>query len=66
MVALSTQCAWLTLLYHACGGRWWLYGCARPPQGDLLVERIMAKALLDAPEQAVQLLQDAERRGDLR
>ena len=34
-------------------------------QGDLLVERMMAKARLDAPEQALQLLQDAERRGDL-
>ncbi len=30
------------------------------------MERAMARALLDAPEQAVQLLQDAERRGDLR
>lgn len=31
-----------------------------------LVERVVAKALLDAPEDAVQLLLEAERHGDLR
>ncbi|KAK9906858.1 hypothetical protein WJX75_009282 [Coccomyxa subellipsoidea] len=36
------------------------------PENGALVERVVAKSLLDAPEEAVQLLLDAERRGDLR
>jgi hypothetical protein len=35
-------------------------------ENGALVERVVAKSLLDAPEEAVQLLLDAERRGDLR
>ncbi|CAL8462399.1 g1932 [Coccomyxa elongata] len=36
------------------------------PDTGALVERVVAKALLDAPEDAVQLLLEAERHGDLR
>ncbi|EIE24067.1 hypothetical protein COCSUDRAFT_65723 [Coccomyxa subellipsoidea C-169] len=39
---------------------------AYAPENSALVERVVAKSLLDAPEEAVQLLLDAERRGDLR
>jgi hypothetical protein len=35
-------------------------------QGDVLVERVVARSLLDAPEQAVELLLEAERRGGQR
>jgi hypothetical protein len=33
---------------------------------DAVVERVVARSLLNAPEEAVQLLLEAERRGDLK
>ncbi|KAK9845219.1 hypothetical protein WJX81_000406 [Elliptochloris bilobata] len=41
-----------------------LLGCG--PAGNGLVERVVCKVLLGAPEAAAELLLDAERRGDLR
>lgn len=36
------------------------------PQADVLVECVVARSLLDAPEAAVELLLDADKRGALR